>query len=84
MFDTEKFIIEIEGKPSVWDITSSDYQNKDKKLMTGEIYVKVCVKIGNRWTQKEGLSLVSKTLIPRVYLIHVIRLVISVFSIPHY
>jgi hypothetical protein len=48
MFDMEKFIIEIEGKPSIWDITSSDYQNRDQKLMTGEIYVKLCVKIGNR------------------------------------
>jgi hypothetical protein len=32
MFDTEKIIIEIEGNPSIWDITSSDYQNRDKKL----------------------------------------------------
>jgi hypothetical protein len=32
MFDAEKFIIEIEGKPSIWDITSSDYQNGDKKI----------------------------------------------------
>jgi hypothetical protein len=61
MFDTEKFRVDIEGNPSIWDITSSDYQNRDKKIMTGEIYVKLCVKIGNRWTQKEGLSLVSKT-----------------------
>jgi hypothetical protein len=31
MCDTKKFIMEIEGNPSFWDITSSDYQNRDKK-----------------------------------------------------
>jgi hypothetical protein len=39
MFDTGKFLIEIEGKPS---ILSSDYQNRDKKLMTGDICKTMC------------------------------------------
>jgi hypothetical protein len=43
MLDTEKFIIEIEGKPSIWDITSSDYQNRDKQINDwGDICKTMC------------------------------------------
>jgi hypothetical protein len=32
MFHTEKFIKEIEGNPSIWDIAISDYQNRGTKI----------------------------------------------------
>jgi hypothetical protein len=30
MFDTEKFITEIEGRPYIWNIANFDHQNKEK------------------------------------------------------
>lgn len=30
-FDTERFIIEIQSRPSIWDSSSSDYSDRDLK-----------------------------------------------------
>lgn len=48
MFDTEKFITEIEGRSYIWNIKNFYYQSKEK-IMIEEIYVKLCVMIGIRW-----------------------------------
>jgi hypothetical protein len=63
MFDTEKFVTEIEGTNTIRDIANSDYQNtkkKKKKLKTGEMNVKLCATIGNYCVQKEEHSLLVK------------------------
>lgn len=31
MFDVEKFILEVESRPSIWDVTSDEYSDRIKK-----------------------------------------------------
>ena len=36
MFDTEKFICEIELRPAIWDVRSKSYSNKTEKTKAWE------------------------------------------------
>ena len=36
MFDTEKFICEVEQRPSIWDVSSNSYSNKNEKSKAWE------------------------------------------------
>ena len=36
MFDTEKFICEIEQRPTIWDVSSTTYSNKCEKTKAWE------------------------------------------------
>lgn len=40
-FDTERFIVEIENRPSLWNISSDDYSNRDLKKKCWEEIVDI-------------------------------------------
>ena len=39
--DTEKFILEIQSRPALWDLTSNDYANRDLKKKNWEELVTI-------------------------------------------
>ncbi|CAH2000780.1 unnamed protein product [Acanthoscelides obtectus] len=57
-FDTEKFIIDIQNRPSIWDSSSADYSNRDLKKKCWEEIVDLYGGEGQTVEQKKDLGLV--------------------------
>lgn len=46
MFDTEKFIVEIEQRPALYDVSSKEYSNKNIKA---KCWFEVCEAMDEHW-----------------------------------
>lgn len=48
MFDYEKLIIEVESRPCVWNISTSDYHNKNMKSLA---WNSICEAVCSDWDE---------------------------------
>ncbi|CAH1979186.1 unnamed protein product [Acanthoscelides obtectus] len=68
-FDTEKFIIDIQNRPSIWDSSSADYSNRDLKKKCWEEIMAMAtnfVTLGELWSSHVEMEEEDEAIFSRI------------------